>query len=163
MNYYWDNLEGLPGIKSPRPQKGSGSTMGGWYASIGHYKNEELDGLSITRFCEAVRAEGVDINPGCNMALHLHPLLNTLDVYNDGRPTVIANSEKDIRGFGGPLPVSKGIQSKVFRVPWFKKYNEKVIKEYADAVKKVVENYRELVKDDPGDPENMGSWNLSFR
>lgn len=163
MNYYWDSLEGLPGIRSPRPPEGSGSSMGGWYSSIGHYRSGELDGLSITRFCEAVQAEGGGISSGCNMALHLHPLLNTLDVYSDGRPTVIANSAKDIRGFGGPLPVSEGIQSKVFRVPWFKSYNGKVIREYAGAVRKVIENYKELLKDDPGNPEKMGSWSLSFR
>ncbi len=163
MNYYWDNLEGLPGIRSPRPPEGSGSTMGGWYSSMGHYKSEELDGLSITRFCEAVRAEGGGISPGCNMALHLHPLLNTIDVYNDGSPTVIANSKKDIRGFGGPLPVSEGIQSKVFKVPSFKRYNARVIKEYANALRRVIEDHKELLKDDPGNPDDLGSWNLSFR
>lgn len=163
MNYYWDNLEGLPGIRSPRPPEGSETTMGGWYSSMGHYKSEELDGLSITRFCEAVQSEGGGIVPGCNMALHLHPVFNTLDIYNDGKPTVIGNSEKDIRGFGGPLPISEGIQSKVFKVPWFKRYNTEVIKEYADAIRKVIENYKELLKDDPGNPENMGSWSLSFR
>lgn len=163
MNYFWDSLEGLPGIRAPRPEKGSGDTMGGWYSPLGHYRSDELGGLSVTRFCEAVRAEGVNLAPGCNIALHKHPLLNVLDVYKDGKPTVISNSVKDIRGFGGSLPVTEGIQSRVFRIPWFKKYYQEIIDEYADAIRKVIENHKELLAEDPGDPENLGSWGLSFR
>jgi len=163
MNYFWDMLEGVPGIKSPRPPKGSGTTMGGWYASLGHYRSEELDGLSVTRFCEAVTAEGVSIYPGCNNSLHLHPLLNTVDIYSDGRPTRIANSAEDIRNYGGPLSASEGIQERVFGAPWFKKYYPKVIKEYANAVKKVVKNHKDLLAGDTGNSENLGRWALSFK
>ncbi|MCM8762169.1 MAG: DegT/DnrJ/EryC1/StrS family aminotransferase [Candidatus Omnitrophica bacterium] len=163
MNYFWDKLEGLPGIRSPRPPKDSKTTMGGWYASLGHYRSEELGGLSITRFCEALRAEGVNIWPGCNKALHQHPVFNTIDIYKDGKPTRIANSPKDIRNIGGPLPVSDGIQKKVFVVPWFKRFYPEIIDEYAYAFKKVIENYKELLKDDPGDPPDMGRWMLSVK
>ncbi|MCM8778094.1 MAG: DegT/DnrJ/EryC1/StrS family aminotransferase, partial [Candidatus Omnitrophica bacterium] len=138
MNYFWDKLEGLPGIRSPRPPKDSKTTMGGWYASLGHYRSEELGGLSITRFCEALRAEGVNIWPGCNKALHQHPVFNTIDIYKDGKPTRIANSPKDIRNIGGPLPVSDGIQKKVFVVPWFKRFYPEIINEYVSAFKKVI-------------------------
>lgn len=163
MNYFWDNLEGLPGIKSPRPHRDSGTTMGGWYASLGHYKSEELGGLSITRFCEALRAEGVGVWPGCNKALHPHPLLRDIDVYKDGKPTRIANSVQDIRDVGGPLPVSDGIQRKVFTAPWFKKFYPEIIEEYVSAFRKVIENYKQLLADDPGDPEDMGRWMLSVK
>ncbi len=163
MNYFWDLLEGVPGIRPTRPSKDSGTTMGGWYVSLGHYRSEELGGLSATRFWEAVRAEGAAIYPGCNKALHLHPLLNTVDVYGGGRPTRIANSATDIRNYGGPLPVTEGIQERVFTAPWFKKYYPAVIKEYADAIKKVVENYKDLLADDPGNPESLGGWALSFK
>ncbi|MCX8081986.1 MAG: DegT/DnrJ/EryC1/StrS family aminotransferase [bacterium] len=163
MNYFWDLLEGVPGIKSPRPPKNSGTTMGGWYNSLAIYKSEELGGLSISRFCEALRAEGMNVYPGCNKALHHHPLFNTIDVYKDGKPTRIANSPEDIRNKGGGLPISEGVQRRVFVVPWFKKYYPEIIKEYADAIKKVVKNYKELLVDDRGDPEDMGRWMLSVR
>ncbi len=39
MNYFWDLLEGVPGIRAHRPDKGSGSTMGGWYAAHGHLRS----------------------------------------------------------------------------------------------------------------------------
>ena len=35
-------LEGVPGIRAHRPPKGSGSTMGGWYAARGLYRAKEL-------------------------------------------------------------------------------------------------------------------------
>ena len=31
MNYFWDLLENVPGIRAHRPPKDSGCTMGGWY------------------------------------------------------------------------------------------------------------------------------------
>ncbi len=164
MNYFWDLLEGLPGIRDHRP-KGEGMTKGGWYSPHGLYRSEELEGLSITRFCQAVRAEGAPCSPGCNKALHLHPLFNTLDVYKHGRPTRIANLPEgiDIRQPAGSLPVAEGIQKRTFSIPWFKHYRPQIIKEYADAFRKVIENYKELLADDPGDPEEMGSWGLTRR
>lgn len=162
MNYFWDLLEGTPGIKPHRPRKGSNITMGGWYDPLGRYFSEELGGLSITRFCEALTAEGVPIFAGGNKALHLHPLFNTVDVYQEGKPTRIAHSGRDLRQPVGSLPISEGIQNKVFRVPWFKRYYPKIIKEYADAFKKVTKNYQELLSGDTGNLKDFGGWGLTL-
>ena len=59
MNRFWDLLEELKGVKPHRPDKDSGSTMGGWYNARGLYVPDELNGLPVARFCEAVTAEGV--------------------------------------------------------------------------------------------------------
>lgn len=100
MNYFWDLLEGVPGLKAHRTPKDSDSNMAGWYAPHGIYVSEELEGLSVTRFAEAVRAEGVGAcSPGCNATLHTHALFNTADVYGHGKPTRIANSNNDVREF----------------------------------------------------------------
>ncbi|MEF2247430.1 DegT/DnrJ/EryC1/StrS family aminotransferase [Paenibacillus sp. IITD108] len=160
MNYFWDCLEGVPGIKAHRPAKDSDSTMGGWYAVRGHYIPEELDGLSVTRFCEAVRAEGVPIDAGCNLPLHLHPLQHVVDVYGHGRPTVIANAGRDIRQPAGSLPISENIASRVYTVPWFKQYKPDIIDQYVEAFRKVIANYKELLDGDTGNPKRIGSWNF---
>jgi len=51
---------------------------------------------------------------------------------------------------------------RVFSVPWFKRYRLEIIKEYADAFRKVIENYRELL---PGDTkrgsEPIGGWGMT--
>ena len=166
MNYFWDLLEDVPGIRPHRPAKDSGSTMGGWYEPVGLYCPEELGGLSVTYFCKAVRAEGVtQCYPGCNRALHLHPLFNNIDVYGQGKPTRVANLpvNVDIRQPVGSLPVSEGIQERVFRVPWFKHYQPRIIEEYASAFRKVAEGYKFLLSEDPGNPKEMGDWGLSAK
>lgn len=160
MNYFWDLLEGVPGLRAHRPAKDSGSTMGGWYASHGLYRPEELGGLSVTRFVEAVNAEGSLCGAGCNSALHLHPLFNTCDVYGHGKPTRIANSDRDLRQPPGSLPISEAIGAQTYHIPWFKKYRPEIIEEHAKAYRKVAENYRDLLKGDPGNPPTLGSWHF---
>ncbi|MBN1671491.1 MAG: DegT/DnrJ/EryC1/StrS family aminotransferase [Kiritimatiellae bacterium] len=160
MHYFWDLLEGVPGIKAHRPAKGSGSEMGGWYASRGLYRTEELDGLSVSRFCEAVRAEGVSCSPGINKPLHLHPLFNTADVYGHGKPTRIANANRDLRQPRGSLPVSETIAEICFSIPWFKHYRPTIIEEHAAAFRKAAEGYEELLKDDKGNSPDMGGWHF---
>jgi perosamine synthetase len=162
MNYFWDLLEGVPGIKPHRPAKGSGISMGGWYHPLGHYRPEELGGLSVNRFCEALRAEGMQSGPGCNKALHQHPLFSSVDVYNQGKP-INAMDVSSCKQSDVSLPVAEGIQSRIFTVPWFKRYYPDNIKEYAAAMKKVVLNHEELLSDDPGNSADSGGWNLSFK
>jgi perosamine synthetase len=162
MNYFWDLLEGVPGIKPHRPAKDSGISMGGWYHPLGHYRPEELGGLSVYRFCQALREKGVPSDPGCNKALHQHPLFSSIDVYNQGRP-VNALEASSIRQADISLPVAEALQSRIFTVPWFKRYYPDIIEEYADAVRKVVLNHQELLGDDSGNFAGLGGWNLSFR
>jgi dTDP-4-amino-4,6-dideoxygalactose transaminase len=164
MNYFWDLLEGVPGLGDHRPKQ-ENTTKGGWYAPHGLYHRSVLEGLSITRFCQAVSAEGAPCSPGCNKALHMHPLFNTLDVYGQGRPTRLANlpDGADVRQSPGSLPVAEAIQQRTYNTPWFKHYRPQIIEEYAAAFRKVAEGFEELIVDDPGDPPEMGSWGLTRR
>lgn len=160
MNYFWDLLEDVPGIKPHRPAKDSGSTMGGWYAARGLYRPEEIGDLSATRFSQAVSAEGVSCSPGINKPLHLHPIFNTTDVYGHGKPTRIANSDRDLRQPVGSLPVTELMPKRCYSIPWFKRYDEQIIGEHAMAYRKAAENYEALLEDDPGDAEGMGGWHF---
>jgi perosamine synthetase len=145
MNHFWDLLEGVPGVKAHRPARDSGSTMGGWYAAHGLYRADELNGLSIHRFVEAVGAEGCSIHAGANMPLHLHPLLNDADIYGHGKPTRIANSSRDLRQGPGSLPVTESIPETCYSIPWFKHYRPQIIEEHALAFRKVAEHAGELM------------------
>lgn len=140
MNHFWDLLEGCPGIKAHRPPKGSGSTMGGWYAAKGLYRAEELDGLPLDKYCEAVRAEGCNTSPGANKCMHLHPVFNEVDIYGHGKPTCIANADRDVRQPPGSLPVAESIDRTTYHIPWFKRMAKDVIEEQAAAFRKVAEN-----------------------
>lgn len=163
MNYFWDLLDGVPGIRPHRPPKDSGSDMAGWYAPHGHYVPEELGGLSVTTFARAVRAEGSSCSAGANRPLHLHPLFQTADVYGHGRPTRIAHASREVREPPGALPVSEAMGARVFTIPWFKRYRPEVIEEHAAAFRKVAEGWRELLPLDRGNPPDLGRWHLTPR
>ncbi|MEW6750733.1 MAG: DegT/DnrJ/EryC1/StrS family aminotransferase [Candidatus Latescibacterota bacterium] len=145
MGYFWDLLEGVPGIRAHRPAPGSGSTMGGWYAAKGLYRPEEVCGLPVARFCAAVRAEGSITGPGANLLMHLHPVLNDADVYGHGRPTRIATVDRDLRQGPGSLPVTETLPERCYSIPWFKRPQRAAIEEHALAFRKVAEHARELV------------------
>jgi len=161
MNRFWDGLEGVPGVAAHRPAKGSGSTMGGWYAAHGIYKPEELGGLSVSRFCEALTAEGVQgMSAGANRPLHLHALFNDCDVYGHGKPTRIAHSDRDLRQPAGSLPVTERMATRTYGIPWFKHDRPEIIDEYVAAFRKVSAGARELLAGDKGDAANVGGWHF---
>jgi len=109
-----------------------------------------------------MRAEGIPVSPGCNKPLHLHPLFHTIDVYNDGKPTNLRNIKENIVQSKGSLPVSESIGKRVFTIPLFRKFKPSIIEKYASGFEKVLRNYKELLKDDKGDPEEIGKWGLTF-
>lgn len=138
MNFFWDLLEDVPGTRAHRPTRESGSTMGGWYSPLGLYREEEL-GVSCAQFCEAVNAEGTPTSPGGNAALHLHPVFHEADLFRQGRPTMVAFGQRDVRQGPGSLPVSESIRDITFHVPWFKRYRPEIIEQYAAPFRKVAE------------------------
>jgi dTDP-4-amino-4,6-dideoxygalactose transaminase len=143
MNYFWDQLEAVPGIIAHRPSKKSNSTMGAWYAPNGFLVSDKLNGLSTTRFCEALKAEGVNIavTPGCNSPLHKHRLFCKTDVHSIGKPT-------NFSGISTDLPIAEQVENRTFCVPWFKKFIPEKIDRYVEKFKLVVENHKELLDGD---------------
>jgi dTDP-4-amino-4,6-dideoxygalactose transaminase len=145
MNHFWDLLDGVPGIRAHRPKQGSRSTMGGWYSPIGLYVKQELEGLPIEKFCEAVTAEGFKSGAGLwNAPLHLHPVFNRVDIYGHGKPTRIAHSRRDLRQPEGSLPIAESIPERVFSIPYFSKYEPRKIRMHATAFRKVAEHADEI-------------------
>lgn len=161
LNYFWDLLDGVPGLVAHRVDESTGSNMGGWYACRGIYRQEELGGLSLSRFCEAVNTEGMVIHPGGNRALHTHPVFNDADIYGDGKPTRIAHTSRDLRQPPGSLPVAEKIGNLLFEVPWFKHYRPEAIREYAEAFRKVAEHADELLPGDSGNTDVLGGWGFA--
>jgi len=148
MAFFWERLDGVPGITAHMPPAEAGSTMGGWYSAHALYSPDELGGLPVARFCEALNAEiasgGWKLIPGGNPLMHLHPLMNDADIYGHGKPTRIAHADRDLRQPAGSLPVTESLPSRCFSIPWFKRYDPHIIEAYAAAFHKVVEHHREL-------------------
>jgi len=164
MNYFCDLLEDTAGIRPIRPPRDTDTTKGGWYYPHFRYIAEDLGGLSLSRFAQAVRAEGSICNPGCNKPLHLHPLFTTEDVYGHGRPTRIAflDESAKIEQYVETLPVAEGITRRVFEVPWFKHYEPETIEQHAGAYKKVIESYRTLLPGDTDKDADTGGYSSFF-
>lgn len=151
MRYFWSLLADLP--IDPHIPPDPGSTKAGWYCAKGIYDEEAMEGLSLSYFIDAVRAEGGSrFHAGCNSALHTHPLFWKFDVYGDGKP---ANYAFRAPGLPGPLmkeeafPHSFRACNRVFNVPWFRHFRKDYIEAQAAAVRKVYENRRELLSTDP--------------
>jgi hypothetical protein len=120
--------------------------MGGWYNPVGHYVAEELGGLAVARFVEAVKAEGGRPGRGANFPLHLHPVLREADVFGDGKPTRIAFAERDLREKPGSFPHAEALGRRCVGIPWFKHDRAESIKRYAAAWRKVAQNAGQLLK-----------------
>ena len=135
MNRFWSLLEGVPGIH-PHKIRTPDSDMGGWYSALGLYRAEELGGLALEQFCEIVRAEGAPCYPGANAPLHLNPVFHDADIYNEGRPTILAHSTRDLRTRIGDLPATESMPRRCYSIPWFKHDQPDVIAQYAEAFKK---------------------------
>lgn len=158
MNYFWDQLEGLPGIRPIRVDEATGSNMAGWYSPHGAYHPEELGGLPVKRFCAAVRAEIGDIVwSGGNFCLHTHPYFKSFDLRKEGAPSRIVYSDHDVREFDDACARSESMWC--FSVPWFKELNKEWIDRYAAGFRKVIENYRELLEEvKPAPADQEGRW-----
>ena len=74
-----------------------------------------------------------------------------MDVYGDGKATNYANLPADVPAFNqeGSLPVSESICEYTFSIPWFKRFDRALIDEQIAAVRKVCENYKDLLATDP--------------
>ena len=158
MNYFWDLLEGTSGIKAHRTNEAEGTTMGGWYAAHGLYNSEELHGLSILKFCEALRAEGFPTYPGGNYPLHTHPVFQSYIAPNMDKPLRIAFAKRDVRELDKDLKVCSSVE--IFSVPWFKEFKPEYIEMYANAVKKVVLDHEFLIDGNSDIKDVGGRWHF---
>src|SRR5690606_2012321 len=110
MKYFWSLLEGVPGLRAHMVDESDGSNMAGWYAPHGLYCPEELEGLSVERFCDAVRKEGFGASPGANKALHMHNIFKDYNGLNFEKPARIAFTDRDVRELDKELMVSEQVQ-----------------------------------------------------
>ena len=145
MNLFWDKVGDVPGVKPHRPDPSTGSAMGGWYAARGLYRAEELKGLPVQRFAEAIQAEGSIGGKTGRRSLHLHPVFNDVDIYGDGKPTRIAFTDRDVRQHMGSMPVADHFEDRCISIPWFKHYRPEVIEQHAAAWRKVALNADQLL------------------
>lgn len=160
MNYFYDQIKDFKGIHVIRVDESTGSNNAGFYSPHIGYKSEELNGLKVATFCEALRAE-ISNTPnaagwaGSNYCLHTHNYFKTFDFYNEGKPTRIAHSDYDVRKFDEACRPSELIDC--VSMPRFVKFNKEWIDKYVVAIKKIIDNHEQLL-DDNKDESKGGKW-----
>ncbi len=159
LNFFFDCLADLPGIRAIRVDESEGSTMAGWYLPHAIYHPEELDGLSLQRFCQAVNAElkGASLWQGGNRCLHTHRIFHDFDRMHLGKPDRIAFADADVRA--GDALCAPSEEALCFSVPYFKHKDEAWIRLTADALRKVITYRGELLSDESAHTEmKNGRW-----
>ncbi|MCR5781226.1 MAG: aminotransferase class I/II-fold pyridoxal phosphate-dependent enzyme [Clostridia bacterium] len=157
LNYFWDRLEGCPGVHGIRVDESDGSDMAGWYVPHFTYRPEET-GVGFHAFCDAVSAEiAWKIPLGGNYPLHTHPIFQTWDPMGLGKPARIAFAHRDVRALDAALGPSERILCA--EVPYFRRFIPNEIDKIADGFLKVVENLDQLRgSDDEPEILSEGQW-----
>jgi len=155
VNFFWDLVEDLPGIRPIRVDEKTGSNMAGWYTPHALYKADELGGLSVKRFCEALRAEGFKSWDGGNFCLHTHEFFKSYDPFGLSSSGRIPFKNRDANADDHCLKRSEAFEC--FSVPWFKYLDKEWIEVYARALRKIIENHAQLLEADRNEDQG-GRW-----
>ena len=161
IDYFWSCLKDVKGFRAHKIDPAVGD-MSGWYVPYGHYNPDAFGGLPVTAVTAALAREGIEAGAGGNKPLHRHPLFHTADIYGQGKPTRIANGERDVRTGDASLPVSEGICDRLLSVPYFKRLDKSWIARYAEAYARIFEYADELLSLNLESP-SAGDWHLSTK
>ncbi|VVB60735.1 Aspartate aminotransferase [uncultured archaeon] len=131
-------LGNLPGISAPVVPDRVEPT---WYAFIMQYKPEELEGLPIEKFYDALIAEGCKEldRPTSTCPLNYHPLFqNPKNLF----PTY----KGKVKYCKGDFPKAEKFHENSLKLPVWHDPNDEIVDLYIDSFKKVTENYEDLLK-----------------
>lgn len=138
-DYLCKQLDDLPGIVVPRTEPDVRSS---WYGLILRYQGEELGGLPIERFHEALLAEGCyeADRPGSTCPLNLLPLFQ--------EPGPLLPEYEDTFSYApGDFPRAETFHQGILKLPvWHREEDLPLMDAYIKAFRKVTQSHRELVK-----------------
>ncbi|ASO21299.1 dTDP-4-amino-4,6-dideoxygalactose transaminase [Actinoalloteichus hoggarensis] len=137
-DYLRERLSELPGIVAPELPVG---VRASWYGLPLQYATNELDGLPVERFYEALQAEGcreVD-RPGSTCPLNLLPLFQRPETLFPGYASKLSYSPRD-------FPNAEAIHRNTLKLPvWHRQEDRSLVDSYIHAFRKVTANYHALI------------------
>ncbi len=129
-------------IKGLRPPDLSAKIKPSWYALILQYRKEKLENLDIEYFYKALIAEGlaeVD-RPGSTCPLNL------LTLFQNPKPLFPVYKKYPFSYKKGDFPKAEKFYQNAIKIPvWALKKDSKAVKAYIRGIKKVINNYRDLL------------------
>lgn len=147
LEYLTEGLKDVRGIRPPYTKPFV--TRGSWFDYKVLYQPEELEGLLMDLYINALKAEGVEIRRARSPPLHMLPLFQVKDLplphYNTGRNGY--NGKNHIIYKNGDFPIAEDIYSRSLSLPANNFYvpAKDVIEEYILAFEKVAKHYKDLV------------------
>jgi dTDP-4-amino-4,6-dideoxygalactose transaminase len=137
--YFAARLRDVPGIR-PLDTPGEAS-RGGYFRYLVHYDAEALGGLSLDRYVDALRAEGVaEVVPGhLARPLHFARLLRTVNdrMYRSGWPRRGHHVLREIVYSPGDFPSAERFSASTLQFPAFTEPSHHIIDAYCAAMRKV--------------------------
>jgi dTDP-4-amino-4,6-dideoxygalactose transaminase len=128
-----------PGLTPPFIES---DTTPSWYALVWQYKPEHFDGLVLKDFYEALQAEGLvefDL-PRSTAPLNLLPLFQNPENFFPGY-------RGQMKYRVGQFPVAEKFYNQAIKLPvWHREIDSKMVDLYSIGLKKVLDNYYELLK-----------------
>lgn len=133
-------LSGLPGLASPVVPEGGEPS---WYSYVMRYRSEELSGLTIERFHEALVAEGCR---EANLPTSTCPL-NWLPLFQQAGEMFPAYKGSSMLAYEpGQFPCAERFARQAITLPvWANAQDEALVTQYLDAIEKVVRNHEQLL------------------
>ncbi|MER5639212.1 aminotransferase class I/II-fold pyridoxal phosphate-dependent enzyme [Kitasatospora sp. NPDC002227] len=137
--YLTQALDGVPGLEiAPMPD----SITPSWYGLTVTYRSDELSGLPIERFHEALIAEGASEfdRPGSTKPLNQLPLYQAPGRLFPGHP----HAHRHYRD--GDFPVAEAAYATTIKVPvWHREQDLALAEQYVRAAIKVSDHHKELL------------------
>ena len=147
LDFFSDLLKNIKGIDPPTTKKYV--SRGAYYGYKPLYKPEELGGVSIKMYVKALQAEGVDVHEPGSAPLCNYKLFQNIysEENKDEWPMRSCFAKSGLKYSAKDFPVTMDYYSRAISLPTFTLPTDKeIIKQYADAFRKVADNYLELLK-----------------
>ena len=135
-------LESAPGIRPPVTR--AGATRGGWYGFKAHYVGEDLGGLALPRYLDALKAEGVQAKKPGSAPLHRLPVFRLTRTEARSLGLSWADALGEQRPPFYECPIADDVYPSLISLPTFSGDCAPVIKQYGNAFLKVADAWREL-------------------
>jgi dTDP-4-amino-4,6-dideoxygalactose transaminase len=132
-------VKNIPGLAPPQI---TDKIQPSWYALIFQYQSEKFQGLSIKKFFEALQAEGLleADRPGSTLPLNLLPLFQTP---NKLFPVYKSDSFSYSKG---DFPRAEKFYQNAIKFPvWAMQKDASIVASYIRGIKKVSNNYQQLL------------------
>lgn len=141
LNGLSDRIAGIRGLRPPITR--DHVTRGAWYGYKAVYHEEELSGLSLDRFLEALREEGLHVGRPSGKPLHYYESFQTTaedpPFYRPGR-------ERPVYRFGDFPNAERFYQQSIsFPATRFNRACGRLLDQYEQGIRKVVKQHERLL------------------